>query len=257
MLRSKFKNIVKSCKSITKLDVFRTCNKSKEKFICPICNYRGPFLDLKPLTGFRKYAKCPKCGLLERHRLQQLVFNQLSSSYDFSKMKILHFAPEAYFRIKFQKIFSDYTSADLFMKNVDFHADLKNLPFHDAEYDLVYASHVLEHIKEDLIAISEIRRVLRPNGIAILPVPILAEKTVEYSYQNPHESDHVRLPGFDYYNRYKKYFSRVEKYSSKDFSPIYQVFTYEKRDNWPTKEMPLRKAMKGEKHIDTVPVCFV
>jgi len=39
---------------------------------------------------------------------------------------------------------------------------------------------VLEHIKEDNNAIMEIRRILKPNGFAILPVPIITDYTVEY-----------------------------------------------------------------------------
>ena len=257
MLRSKVNNLVKHGKYLTNKVICKINSNTKEKFTCPICNHYGPFLDISTINGFRKNAKCPKCGLLERHRLQKLVLDKLFDLHNFSKMNVLHFAPEPYFRAEFQKQFNYYTSADMFMKDVDLQADLTNLPFDNAEYDIVYASHVLEHIKEDLIAISEIRRVLKPNGIAIIPVPIVAEKTIEYSCQNPHESGHVRAPGFDYYDRYNKSFSHVKKYTSADFSDNYQLFTCERRDNWPTKEMPLRKAMKGEKHIDIIPVCYV
>ena len=33
---------------------------------------------------------------------------------------------------------------------------------------------VLEHVRDDIKAISEIRRVLKPGGIAIMPVPLVA-----------------------------------------------------------------------------------
>lgn len=141
------------------------------------------------------------------------------------------------------------------MKDVDFKVDIRNLPFKDEEYDCIFASHVLEHIKEDLIAIAEIRRVLKSGGFAILPVPMAEEKTIEYP--GPMEGEHVRAPGPDYYDRYLNYFSRVERFSSKDILPIYQPYIYEKRDIFPTKEAPLRTPMSGEKHIDIIPVCFV
>jgi len=168
---------------------------------------------------------------------------------------ILHFAPEPIFEKYFPKIFGSYTSADLHMKNVDYKVDLINLPFEDNSYDFVFASHVLEHIKNDSQALSEISRILRPDGIAILPVPIIACNTVEYPQPNPYEADHVRAPGPDYYEKYFSYFRRVDKFDSNNFSENYQLFTYENRREWPAN-MPLRPTMEGDKHVDIVPVCF-
>ena len=45
------------------------------------------------------------------------------------------------------------------------------LPFRHASFDVVLASDVLEHIEHDLEAVSEITRVLRPGGVAIISVP--------------------------------------------------------------------------------------
>ena len=72
------------------------------------------------------------------------------------------------------------------MENVDFKVDLTDLPFSDSSYDFVFASHVLEHIQNDHDALAEIKRVLRPGGIAVLPVPIIGAPTVEYPEPNPH-----------------------------------------------------------------------
>jgi ubiquinone/menaquinone biosynthesis C-methylase UbiE len=134
---------------------------------------------------------------------------------------------------------------------------LKNLPFSDSTYDLVFASHVLEHIPNDKKAIQEIRRILKPDGIAILPVPLVAESTIEYPEPNPHETYHVRAPGVDYFDRYTLYFSRIEKYTSDSLPEKYQLFIYEDRSRWPTVQCPLRPAMEGDRHIDIVPVCYV
>lgn len=229
----------------------------KEKFECPVCGYSGPFLDITSSTGLRKHAKCPNCNALERHRLQYLVVNDVLRDINTANLKMLHFAPEPFFHKYFSKRFGQYETADLNMRGVDHIVDLQQLPFDDSTYDFVFASHVLEHIPHDEKAISEIRRILRPNGIAILPVPIVAEKTIEYPEPNPNESYHVRAPGFDYFKRYDRYFSRVEKFSSDLLPKKYQLFTYENRSKWPTKECPLRPSMQGEKHVDIVPVCYV
>ena len=46
-----------------------------------------------------------------------------------------------------------------------------DLPFPRAAFDAVLASDVLEHIQDDRQAVSEIARVLRPGGAAIISVP--------------------------------------------------------------------------------------
>lgn len=217
---------MRAFKNRLRLLLFQARNRKEKHFTCPICKYRGPFRNMKAETGTRKYAACPKCGALERHRIQYLVLIQLAEKINFSQMSILHFAPEPFFREYFQNKFKEYTSADLFMENVDYKADLTKLPFEDGKYDFVFASHVLEHIKNDNIALSEIRRVLKPNGIAILPVPIVANETIEYPEPNPYEAGHVRQPGADYLERYSTYFTKVEKYSSNHFPSIYQIYIY-------------------------------
>ena len=129
------------------------------------------------------------------------------------------------------------------------------MSFPDSSFDLVYCSHVLEHIKDDLAAISEVRRVLTPGGIAILPVPIVSDITVEYPAPNPHESLHVRAPGVDYFDRYKRFFGDVRVLSSAEFDARFQTYTYEDRSHWPTRTLPHRRPSFGTKHPDYVPIC--
>lgn len=249
--------LISKLRHVVQVNTFKVRNFTKVHYECPICNYSGPFLDTNPPTGLRTSAFCPNCYSAERHRLQKLVLNELFNNQDLSNKRMLHFAPEHFFQKYFKNKFQTYTTADLYRDDVDVKADLTNLPFNDAEYDFIFASHVLEHIKDDLTAISEIRRVLKPNGIAILPVPIVGVETIEYPQPNPLEADHVRAPGFDYYDRYHKYFQNVKKYSSSDFPTKYQPFVNEDRSNAPTKECPLRQPMAGEKHLEIVPICYV
>ena len=239
------------------LPVFRFLNRAKEQFECPLCGYKGPFVDLSGFAGDRKHAKCPQCAALERHRLQYLAVKNVLKNMNVSEMKMLHVAPETFFKKMFSRLFGAYETADLLMKDVDHKVDLQNLPFKDETYDVIFASHVLEHIADDRRAIAEIRRVLKPTGVAILPVPIVCEKTIEYPQANPYEAYHVRAPGLDYFERYKQYFSRVETWTSNSFPEKYQVFIYEDRGVWPTKECPLRPPMQGSRHADFVPLCYV
>lgn len=220
---------------------------------CPICGYRGVFFE----ENERKNAKCPKCYGLERHRLQWLTVTRLASRKNLSSMRMLHFAPEHFLSVRFRALFKEYETADLNGRNVNYTADLTDLPFADASYDCVYASHVLEHVRDDRAALANIRRVLKPDGFAILPVPMFAgTETVEYPEANPHEAYHVRQPGHDYYERYKPYFSKIEFYKSGDFPSAYQLHIYEDRSQWPTPLMPHKRPMPGYRHEDIVPVCY-
>ena len=230
-------------------------DSSRERFHCPICGYSGVFLDAERETGNRQHALCPKCRLLERHRLQWLAIQQLREELDFSELRVLHIAPERFISEQLRSLCASYLSADLYQKGVDRREDLTRMSFPSASFDLVYCSHVLEHIKDDLAAISEVRRVLAPGGIAILPVPIVSDITIEYPAANPHEADHVRAPGVDYFERYKQFFRNVRVLSSAEFDTRYQLYTYEDRSLWPTPTLPNRRPSFGIKHADYVPIC--
>lgn len=239
------------------LPIFRALNRAKEQFVCPICDYEGPFADFNSFAGFRKHAMCPKCGALERHRLQYLVVTGALKEINALEMKMLHFAPEKFFKPLFSRRFGKYETADLSMNGVDHKVDIQRLPFRNGTYDFIFASHVLEHIADDDKAIQEIYRILKPNGFAILPVPVICDKTIEYPEANPREAGHVRAPGLDYFERYKRYFSRVEIHTSDSWPEKYQLFIYEDRSVWPTTDCPLRPPMQGKKHSDFVPICYV
>ena len=225
-------------------------------FKCPVCGYHGPFRTFAPSTGPRLHACCPACHSLERHRLQYLVARRVFGARPTRELRMLHFAPEAALGGPFREWFGQYETADISMPGVDHHVDLQALPFADASYDVVYASHVLEHVPDDRRAIAEIRRVLRPGGLAILPVPVNNPVTVEYPEPNPHETYHVRAPGPDYFQRYVPPFARMELYGSGDFPAEHQLYIHGDLSRYPTPESPLRSPVSGTRHADVVPVCY-
>jgi SAM-dependent methyltransferase len=50
-------------------------------------------------------------------------------------------------------------------------ADVTALPFADESFDAVVLGEVIEHLSDDVSALEETRRVLRPGGVAALSVP--------------------------------------------------------------------------------------
>ncbi len=192
--------------------VFLIGNKVK----CPVCE--GKFRKFLPYgytkeTG-RDNALCPKCLSLERHRLMWLYLNEKTEFFT-KELKVLHIAPEQCFYKRFRKLSNlDYTTADLESPIADVHFDVQEIPFADESYDVLICNHVLEHVTSDHKAMSEIFRVLKPNGFAILQVPMDTDnpKTMEDpSVTDPKErerlyrqKDHVRLYGLDYADRLSK-----------------------------------------------------
>lgn len=107
-----------------------------------------------------------------------------------------------------------YITGDLESPLAKVHFDIHEIPFEDNSFDIAMCNHVMEHVESDLKAMSEIYRVLRPGGWAIMQVPFfppLPEQTHEdLSITDPKErerlfgqDDHVRKYGNDYSDRLK------------------------------------------------------
>ena len=91
---------------------------------------------------------------------------------------MLHVGPEQCFsKLLGNNNVIDYVTLDLAPEAM-VQADLTGLCFQKDTFDMVFASHVLEHILEDTKAMREIFRILKPDGWAILQVPIDMEREV-------------------------------------------------------------------------------
>ena len=99
---------------------------------------------------------------------------------------------------------------------------MHNIPFDEGKFDVALCNHVMEHVADDYKAMSEIYRVLKPGGFAILQVPLfypLLDNTYEdKSITSPNErekafgqSDHVRMYGKDYAERLRSVGFTVEE----------------------------------------------
>ncbi len=101
---------------------------------------------------------------------------------DFKNKKILVFGAGTARDIKFlinnnQVFAADYSKSSVnYLKNLGINAILADLnkpvlSLKDSEFDLVIAKDILEHLQEPSILLSEIKRVLKPSGYAVLDVP--------------------------------------------------------------------------------------
>ncbi len=176
---------------------------------CPCC--KASLRKFRPFGLVpRKEALCPVCRSLERHRLIWLYFSQKTDLLNGKKKRMLHVAPEA----QLSQLFNapehiDYLSADLMNPSAMVKMDITDIQYPDNTFDVIYCSHVLEHILDDRKAMREFCRVLKDDGWAILQVPITDEATFEDpSVTSPEERerifgqyDHVRRYGPDYEDR--------------------------------------------------------
>lgn len=131
--------------------------------------------------------------------------------------RVIHFAPEKELRdaVLSQSpafyVTTDYDSpTERHFPDPALQCDMQHMPIRDDSFDCALCVHVLEHVMDDRKGIGEIRRVLKPGGVAYLMVPFMMgwEKTVEFGKPDPLAFDHFRgysvndfgerLAGFEY-----------------------------------------------------------
>ncbi len=178
---------------------------------CPVC-----------LHSFRKFlpygrigrpnALCPNCLSLERHRLLWLFLKDKTDFFT-AAAKMLHVAPELCYIKRFESLAKlEYLTADIESPLAKIKMDIHDIPFPENTFDIIFCNHVLEHVQDDKKAMSEMLRVLKPGGWAILQIPIfkpLIAKTIEDpTLEDPKkrtelfgQDDHVRMYGKDYADR--------------------------------------------------------
>lgn len=179
---------------------------------CPVCQHSyKKFLPYGRINQ-RANALCPNCLSLERHRAIWLYLQETTTFFQ-SKKQVLHVAPEACFIPRFEKLHGEgYITADIESPLAKVKMDVHHIPFEDNRFDVVLCNHVLEHVRDDIQAMKEIYRVLKPGGFAVLQVPFfnpVGPVTVEdNTITDPRErerlfgqDDHVRKYGTDYIKR--------------------------------------------------------
>ncbi len=169
----------------------------------------------------RNNVLSPSTLSLERHRLLWLYLKNETDFFSTSK-KVLHFAPEQAFYKRFRNLKNlDYTTTDLESPLADVKADICNLPFNDNEFDIILCNHVLEHIPDDIKAMQELYRVLKPGGMGIFQIPQDLSRDVTFEDNTITDKkerakifgqyDHVRVYGRDYFDKLRSIGFKVDE----------------------------------------------
>lgn len=186
-----------------------------DNFTCPCCGRK--YRNFRPLPYGE--GSCWVCFSYPRTRSFKLFLDNYLK--DKVNVRFLHIAPEAVLNkwlCSDSRV--DYTPCDKRMPGYEYpsnvkYADITALPFDDNSFDFLLCSHVLEHVKNDRVGISELFRVLRPGGEGIVQVPIDYDRTttdeeLESENLSPQERearfgqyDHVKIYGRDFLDRLK------------------------------------------------------
>lgn len=146
---------------------------------------------------------CPFCGSLSRTRR---LWSQLNQNNHING-QLLHFSPARCLYRKLKQIDGiNYFSTDFggeFLADYSF--DITDIEQEDEKFDVIICYHILEHIFDDRKAISELYRVLKPNGKIYVQTPFKGGEI----YENPSivsleerkihfgQEDHVRVYSID------------------------------------------------------------
>jgi SAM-dependent methyltransferase len=186
---------------------------------CPLCDHYGYFRAFGQPPRYD--AECPRCHSLERHRLF-LLWSRTRPLVT-SQSAVLHFAAEQSIKAVLSKQAGFYQTADLSEKGADLKLDIERIALRDASFDVVVASHVLEHV-DDRKALGELRRILKPGGTLIVMIPIIegwddtyedagivtsAEREIHFGQWN-----HVRFYGRDVRERIRQAGFALEEYAA-------------------------------------------
>jgi SAM-dependent methyltransferase len=169
---------------------------SGSKYQCPICESK-----LRKFTKiFETDLLCPKCGSLSRHRRLYVI---LKNEFLRDGIKILDFSPSRCLYRKFKSIETvNYTATDFCDEFIaDTKMDITNIKVPDESFDLIICYHILEHVKDDAKALSELYRVLKTGGAVLVQTPFKEGNiyendtvtTAEERKKHFGQEDHVRI----------------------------------------------------------------
>jgi Methyltransferase domain len=194
---------------------------------CPVCQsaVRSFLPHGNPL---RAHVKCPVCDSKACHRLCWAYFKQNTQLFQ-SGGVFLHVAPEAelgrWLRRQCRLRGMQYKSGDIRDRRRPLNIEATGAP--DASVDVLFACHVLNMVREDRKTLAEIARILKPGGLAVIPVPLLP-LGVRMKEVGPGGTDCDRLATFNDPLMYRAY--DAETYRARVQAAGLEMREYRSRD---------------------------
>ena len=157
---------------------------------------------------------CPRCAAHDRERHLFMYLNATGLLAELSGKCVVHFAPEQQLSLRIAASRpAQYLRCDLHPRTPEIQqVNILSTGFDSESIDVVIANHVLEHVADDRMALTEIRRTLKVGGYAILQTPYA--KRLHFTWEDPGitqgsmrlqaygQPDHVRLYGSDIFDRF-------------------------------------------------------
>ncbi|HEX4375444.1 MAG TPA: class I SAM-dependent methyltransferase [Puia sp.] len=196
-------DILRTTKRIAKrilLGETKTHVDNSGEFCCSVCGAVNVGMNPLPIYYFANYQKykfvhniffaettnllhysCKNCYASDRDRLYALYLENYFKNKN--AVNLLDVAPAAMLRSFIRKHSNvNYRSMDLMMDDVDDKLDITDMhTYKENQFDFFICSHVLEHIPDDVKAMTELYRVLKPGGkgIAMVPINLQLTETME------------------------------------------------------------------------------
>ena len=179
--------------------ILRKCyavTKQGSNHECVICDFKASDWVQLPNNDLL----CPNCGSLARDRR---LWQILKEQYIKSNIQVLDFSPSRPIYRNWKKEKNvNHIASDLsgdFMADVAY--DITQIVEKENTFDLIICYHILEHVIDDVKAMSELYRVMKPNGTVLIQTPFKEGEIYEdYSITSEAErllhfgqEDHVRV----------------------------------------------------------------
>lgn len=150
---------------------------------CPLCGWSfRHFIEGGRSLRRKDAGYCPRCNSKVRHRWLWMQLAPTLQEHDASTLDLLHVAPaHASHRALTRLPFGSHVTVDVEpSRRTTVVADITSAGLRASAFDLVICMHVLEHVDDDIAAIAELHRVVRPTGLVAIGVPVRVDtSTIE------------------------------------------------------------------------------
>jgi SAM-dependent methyltransferase len=180
---------------------------------CNCCGGHFRRFRISNTRGDHRTLMCPRCGSLGRHRVDWLYLTGQTDVLQ-RPTRLLHIAPELCLSLPLRGLPNvSYLSGDYDMTLAMEQIDVRKIGYADESFDGVICNHVLNVVDDDRSAMSELGRVIKTGGWALLQSAVdpSLEHTEEHSRTVTPESEDGRYEEVMIRRYGRDYVARLEE----------------------------------------------